>query len=208
MDMQSGPNEDLLNLLRFHKVVSEMLLVRVIDNFLSYVSELLALVFISKPETLRSSETVKFEEILQHTTMQDLIKHLTERRVERLSYQGMRDLQKDLTERLGFDLFLSPEDLSHAVRLIEDRNLIVHNRGIVNRTYQKRTGDSTIPVGNPMKKISITHIGKETEFLARSVVSMDERAAAKFGLDRVDADPSFVKRGILRRRTFGSEFEN
>lgn len=188
IDPQSEPTGEFRALFRFHKVVSEMLLVRVVDNFLSYVSELLALVFTSKPETLRSNETVKLEEILQYGTMEDLIQHITEKRVERLSYQGMRDLNKDLAERLGFELFLSPEDLSHAVRLVEDRNLIVHSRGIVNQTYHKRTADSTIPVGKPMELISIRRIRKETEFLARSVVSMDERAAAKFGLKRVETD--------------------
>src|SRR5260221_6988835 len=118
---------------RFGRFVIEMMLVRGADNFLTYVSELLALVFTSRPETLKSGETVRLDEILQHSTMDDLVKRLAERRVERLSYQGMRDLQKDLSEKLSFELFPSPESLVRAVRVIEIRNLLVHNRGIVNR---------------------------------------------------------------------------
>jgi hypothetical protein len=135
------PKQGLANVKRFARFVMEMILVRGTDNFLTYISELLALVFTGRPETLKSGETVKLEEILQYSTMPDLVHHLAERRVERLSYQGMRDLQKDLAERLNIEIFLSDESLSRAVRIIETRNLVVHNRGILNRTFQTKAND-------------------------------------------------------------------
>jgi hypothetical protein len=180
----SGPGQGILQLIRFGRVVMEMLLVRATDNFLTYVSELLALVFTTRPETLKSTETVRLEEILQYSTMEDLVQHLAERRVERLSYQGMRDLQKDLADRLGFELFVSAESLSHAIRIIEVRNLIVHNRGIVHRLFQTRTGDSKVVVGSPVEVNMQNTMVDDLNFLANSVVEMDERAAVKFGLHR------------------------
>ncbi len=177
------PRKGEAHLKRFARFVMEMMLVRGTDNFLSYVSELLALVFTSRPETLKSGETVKLDEILQHSTMDDLVKRLAERRVERLSYQGMKDLQKDLAEKLNFELFPLSESLSRAVRIIEVRNLLVHNRGIVNRTFQSRTGDSSVAIGT-LFELSPHAVISDLNFLAKSVLDVDERAAVKFGVHR------------------------
>jgi hypothetical protein len=182
------------NLKKFARFVMEMMVVRGADNFLTYVSEILALVFTSRPETLKSGETVKLEEILQHTTMDDLVKRLAERRVERLSYQGMKDLQKDLAEKLNFEIFPSSELLSRAVRIIEIRNLLVHNRGFVNRTFLTRTGDSSLTIGTPFKLSPHTVIS-ELDFIARSVLDIDERAALKFGLPRFKSESKVPNRG-------------
>jgi hypothetical protein len=177
------PRAGEANIKRFARFVCEMMLVRGTDNFLAYVSELLALVFTSRPETLKSAETVKLEEILQHPTMDDLVKRLAERRVERLSYQGMKDLQKDLAEKLNFEIFPSPEPFSRAVRIIEIRNLLVHNRGVVNRTFQTRTDDSSLAIGS-LFELRPRSVVSDLDFLAKSVLDIDERAASKFGLAR------------------------
>jgi hypothetical protein len=166
----------------------EMMLVRGTDNFLTYLSELLALVFTSRPETLKSAETVRLEDILKHATMDDLVKRLAERRVERLSYQGMKDLQKDLAEKLNFEIFPSPEPLSRAVRIIEIRNLFVHNRGIVNRTFQARTGDSPLAIGS-LFELRPHPLISDLDFLAHFVLDIDKRASVKFGLARSKPEP-------------------
>ena len=185
-ELLSEPRTGQAYIKRFARFVMEMMLVRGTDNFLTYVSELLALIFTERPETLKSAETVKLEEILQHPTMSDLIKRLAERRVERLSYQGMRDLQKDLTEKLSFEIFSSSEALGQAVQIIEIRNLLVHNRGIVNKTFQTRTGDSSLRVGS-LFSLSPHSVIADLDFLAKSVLDEDERAALKFNLARSKA---------------------
>lgn len=181
--MLAAPKRGQAYLQKFGRFVLEMMLVRGTDNFLTYLSQLLALIFTERPETLKSSETVKVEEVLQHPSMDDLLKWLTTRRVERLSYQGMRELQKDLTDKLGMELFTSDEAVSRAVRIIEIRNIFVHNRGLVNQTFQTRTGDTSRKIDSPVQ-LSPHEIISELEFLARTVLDIDERAALKFGLPR------------------------
>lgn len=182
-ELLGEPKMGEINIRKFARFVCEMMLVRGTDNFLTYVSELLALIFTTRPETLRSAETVKLEEILEHGTMDDLVKRLAERRVERLSYQGMKDLQKDLAEKLDFEIFPSFERLSRAIRIIEIRNLLVHNRGIVNRIFQVKTGDSSLAIGS-LFKLRPHPLIDDLDFLAKSVLDIDERASLKFGLAR------------------------
>jgi hypothetical protein len=68
--------------------------------------------------------------ILEHAAMDDLLASLVERRVNDLSFKGIRALADYLSDRLAFDLFDSQDDLQRAVRIVEIRNLIAHNRGL------------------------------------------------------------------------------
>ncbi|MFQ5777091.1 MAG: hypothetical protein ACE5IP_03700 [Terriglobia bacterium] len=159
----------------------------VVDNYLSYVSELLALIFRTRPETLRSGEKEKLDEILAYSTMEDLISALAEKRVNHLSYQGMEELSKNLSRGLGLELFPEADDMARAVLIIETRNLIVHNRGIINeRSLSKapnipgKIGDS-IDFADPYMKQKLF---LDIQFLAHSVADVEQRACVKFDLPR------------------------
>ncbi len=154
-----------------------------VDNFLVYLADLLALIFRTRPETLRSSETVRLDVVLHHQTMDDLIADLAERRVHQLSYQGMQDLNQYVADRLGFELFTTDETLSHAVRLIEIRNLFVHNRGVVNRAFASRAPDFKTQLGQRIE-LEFNFSTVEGRFLFNSAVDIDQRAADKFGLPK------------------------
>lgn len=169
---------------RFTHLIFEMLVTRAVDSYLTYVSDLLSTVFRARPEMLRSNEQVRVEFVLQHGTMDDLVNALAERRVERLAFAGMRELASNLRDALGFDLFASDDELEHAVRVIEDRNLIVHNRAVVNRTYVRRVPDADTGVGERLT-FEFEGVFRDIEFLAEAAVHADARAATKWGLPRV-----------------------
>lgn len=158
----------------------QMMLCRSVDNFLTYLSELLSVIFRTRPEMLKSNETTRLDLILQFKKMDDLISALVEKRVTDLAYQGMRDLSKDLSRKIGFDLFEREEDLARAVRIIEVRNLIVHNRAIVNRLFLSRLPDFTASLGDRVDLES--RAVDDIEFLDSSVSDIDRRAVEKFGL--------------------------
>lgn len=163
--------------------ILEMIFSRAVENFLTFTSELMAAIYTTRPTTLRTSETITVEEVLSHGAMDDLIQFLTERKVERLSYKGMQDLRSYLNERLNFDLFPDPDCLSRAVRIVETRNLITHNRGVVNRTFLRKTGDTSLKIGIPVP-FDPVQVLVDVEFLAVSATDIDERAASKFTLRR------------------------
>lgn len=169
---------------RFSQLVFEMLVTRAVDSYLTYISDLLSTVFRSRPEMLRSNEQVRIEFVLQHSTMNELTNALAERRVERLSYAGMKELAQNLREALGFKLFDSKDDLTRAVRIVEDRNLIVHNRAIVNRTYLRRVPDAATALGDRLT-LDFDSVFGDVEFLADAAIRADARAAAKWALPQL-----------------------
>jgi len=165
----------------YRQLLLQLVVSRGGDQFLTYVSELLAMIFRTRPETLRSNEQVRLDVVLQHNAMEDLVADLAERRVQALSYQGMRDLSAWLEERLGLKLFDRSDDLSRAVRVVELRNLIAHNRAVVNQVFLKRVPDHASPVG-AIVKFKVDDVLDDLEFLARAVRDIEERAVSKFGL--------------------------
>jgi hypothetical protein len=98
----------------------------------------------------------------------------------------MRDLSAYLSQHLGFDLFVGAESLDHAILLVESRNIIVHNRGIVNEIFRSRVPNTIAVVDQPL--VLDTHqIFGDLEFFALSVTDADARAVEKFGLPVVPA---------------------
>jgi hypothetical protein len=56
---------------RHERLIAEMLLCRQVDNFLTYLAELMSLVFHHRPEMLRSDEKVSAKDVLNHQTIGD-----------------------------------------------------------------------------------------------------------------------------------------
>src|SRR5260370_37827463 len=49
-----------------------------------------------------------------------------------LSFKGMMELHNNLQKRFKFTLFERPDELERVAVLVEKRNLVEHNRGVVN----------------------------------------------------------------------------
>ncbi len=78
-------------------------------------------------------------------------------------------------------MFPSPEGLDRAIRLIELRNIIVHNRGVVSNVFKQRLPEYPLEVGERVE-FDFQEILREGIFLAKSVDLIDKISVAKFGL--------------------------
>jgi hypothetical protein len=179
---------------------TQMIFARFVDSFLTFVSDLIALIYRTKPEALRSREQVRLEEVLRHPTMEALVESFVERKVHELSYQGMANLSTTLEKELGFSLFAQPEDLKRAVLLIEQRNLIAHARGVVNEIFLQRVPNSIYREGETIKMDAIT-LTQDLLFLAKAIAELDVRAVAKFGIGPSREKPTPKQRNGEKRST-------
>jgi hypothetical protein len=181
-------------------LILQMILCRTVDNFLTYLTDLLVLIFRARPETMRSKETEMLKDVLQFSEMSDLVSYLADKRVMKLAFQSFDDLAKDVEKRTGLPISTDHDTLRYIAIAIEIRNLIVHNRGRVNRRFQDR-----------MKKLDPTAtqeaIGHEFVYSYRGILeliqqlesavrNLDPRAATKSGLPlpckRADVLPTRV----------------
>lgn len=122
----------------FFRICDEIWHCRNVDAFERYLSAMLFDVFTQRPETLRSSEQVRISDVLECGDMAEVVRKLAERKVHSLMYQNFDDLTAYLREKLGVPIGKDAA-LSATCEGIEVRNIIVHNGGIVNSVFLRRT---------------------------------------------------------------------
>ncbi len=125
---------------------------RIVDNFLTCVSQTVAAIFVAKPETMRTTEQVSIEFVLSYRSMDDLVQALAEERVNRLAYKGMKELHADLEKRLGLTLFPEQGDLARAIEGIEIRNLIVHSGGVISKAAELYSKAALATASDPIAR--------------------------------------------------------
>ncbi len=162
-------------------LLNEIMLSRTADNFLSYLSDLLSMIYKARPEMMKSNEKESLEFILQYQTMDELRGAIAERKVERLAYLGLRDLDAQLEGHMGFKLFEDPVEAYRAALVVEFRNLLTHNRGVVSPLSGRRFTQLTPLVGTRLKFTS-EEIRDWRKALEHAVFDIDSRAAQKFAL--------------------------
>jgi hypothetical protein len=162
------------------RLINEMLVCRVVDNFLAYIVGLLTEIFKQRPEALRSKETVTWEFVLGFDDTTALRHALAELKVDRLAYSGVEELAKKLEGDMNLELF-TPEEPPKAARAVEVRNLIVHNRGRVNVRSAKKAPELAPLVGQYLE-LSDSDVISMLQFLHGVVRRTDSIAIRKFGI--------------------------
>ena len=168
----------------YFPLLCEMELCRAVDGYLLYIAELLSLIYEKHPNTLKSDDKITFQFVLQHQTMEELIRALVEHRVHQLAYKGMRELNAYIVKGLGLELYGMDEQMDNAIRIIETRNLLVHNGGVVNGIFKQRLPNSPATVGERIT-VHAQEVALDIATLAGLATVIDERAVAKFSLPTI-----------------------
>ena len=172
--------------LRYHsRRLWEMLYIRAVDNYQTYLADLLGLVFRNNPETLRTEATERLDFILAHESMDDLIDSLAEKRVRTLTYRSIEDLADDLRSRYSFELFETPAQQRKVELIIANRNAFVHNRAIANSVYLTVAKRTDVKVGEQIP-LRYDLLWEHWLALCRVAKETDARAVEKFHLPVVD----------------------
>jgi hypothetical protein len=125
----------------------ELCYCRIVELFVNYLGDTLVYLFQNRPQMLKSNDKIDVDFILEHTTFEDLINSLIERKVIELSFKGMDTLAKYFTDRLKLTIFTTDSDLRTAILAAEVRNLFIHNQGLVNRHFMERVPFFTCSLG-------------------------------------------------------------
>jgi hypothetical protein len=182
-DARSGPVHEMKEHTQY---LSQMTFCRGVDSFLVYVTNLLTMIFEARPEILKSKQqTVSVDFVLEHLAAEDLIQALVERKVNELSYLGMKDVADFFQRKLHLPLFAEEADLIKATIYVDMRNLITHNRGIVNRIFKQRQPAIPAEIGTQIEFEDGRKVAEILGFLVYCARELDARAAPKFDLETV-----------------------
>jgi len=144
----------------------EMFLARTVDNFQCYIVDLVREVLHLKPEILTNSQpSISMETLLNFSSKEEVVHHVIEKKVNSLAYQGFNELQDWCTER-GIPIIPPAGKQYDLAEIIATRNIIVHNRGLVDEKYLK-------VVTNPSFKLGECRSLESTDFYDVSLVMGD-----------------------------------
>lgn len=170
---------------RFGVQISANMTTTTVNAFQRYFSELIQCVAIKKPDILRSSQTIRIEEVLNFTRHRDIVTYLIDRKVNEISYGGLREMEAHFKDRLGVDMFDAESSRAMMTLFVECRNTIVHNGGIVDDYFLRKAG----PEGSLFKKGQQCHLNFDrfNQLSANAIrisLAIDAAVSKKFRLVR------------------------
>lgn len=163
-------------------VLGEMLFTRGVNSFLTYLADLMTLIYEKYPKKLPSKKQATYDFCIEHHLAGDLISALAEKTVTELTRGSLGDLAKYFADQLDLVLFTKDADLEKVKLCVDIRNVVTHNRGIVNRFFIQRNPrfanviDKRIRLGEDDWHEMLGTLG----YCARQ---LDLRAIKKFGLE-------------------------
>ncbi|SRR6266576_693745 len=168
-------------------VLGEMLFCRDVNSFLTYLADLTTLIYEKYPKKLPSNKQATYRFCIEHHLAGDLISAFAEETVIELTHQSLDHLAKYFKKKLDLVLFTKDSDLESARLCVDIRNVITHNRGIVNRFLIQRNPrfaddlGKRIVLGEEESREMLSTLG----YCARH---LDLRAIEKFRLQTIEPE--------------------
>ncbi len=177
--------DKLFDMMFYERHFTQMAYSRAIDNFISYFKDILAEVVIKRPQVLKSKDQERLDFILSHHNMADLLKSISERKIEELFYKGISEIEKFFEERLGIKIFKDLETKKTINMLIKQRNLIVHNRGRISKDFVEEFPELNFEAGLFLV-FDYEEISGSNLYLSNFLIEIDTEIADKFDLELIN----------------------
>lgn len=116
---------------------AEMALVYLVTRLEAFLKDYLAEYLLQDARRLRSGTTLTYEQAISFSSMAALRRALADREAERLGYGSIDDVAQGMEKR--FNVRLSEFPSWKQIReIVYRRNLLVHNKGMVNDVYRSK----------------------------------------------------------------------
>lgn len=185
--LKTETTDKLLESSFYERHFSQMAFSRSIDNLITYFKDILAEVVIKEPRILKSKEHERLDFILDYHRMEDLIKAISEKKIEELFYKGINDIESFFEDRLKIQIFKDDDAKKTINKLIKQRNIIVHNRGKISKEFAKEFPEFSSYLGQYIT-FSYKDISRINLYLNNYLVELDLMIASKYKLDLLNND--------------------
>lgn len=179
---------------RFHEAAfSEMTFCRAVDLFSIFLDDLLLFILKSQPQSLKSNEKLTTEEVISCSNMSDVLDMIAQKKVREISYKSIKDRLIYFDENLGFNLDLTSNHIKDIILLHECRNLLVHNRGVVNSVFRRKVGECTLQEGDAIE-VDTELFSTSVQCLSNAVKTIDRDITKKIPASKVFfSEDDFIK---------------
>ena len=161
------------------KVLSRILFSSIVDNFETYLSDILFEIYLAKPETLKSEQMVKVEDVLNCTDIQEFITFWAKQKIGKLQKGSVKGFIADNKQIKDLNV-ISNTIQDDIEKILQIRHLYSHRNGIVDDKFLKY-----FPIGysyGSEHQMSIDEILYKVEYLSNIIDQIDKGTILKYSL--------------------------
>lgn len=118
------------------KVLGRILYSSVVDNFETYLSDILFEIYLAKPDTLKSEQMVKVEDVLNCSDIQEFITFWAKQKIGKLQKGSVKGFIADNKQIKDLNVISKPVQ-EEIERILQIRHLYSHRNGIVDDKFLK-----------------------------------------------------------------------
>lgn len=161
------------------KILARILFSSFVDNFETYLSDLLYEIFLAKPETLKSSQMVKIEEVLSCSDLEEFTKYWAKQKLSKLQKGSVKGFTKENKQIRDLGV-LGTSEQDEIEKILQIRHLYSHRNGIVDEKFlQYFSGQFS---ANSEHQMAISEICDKLSYLADIANRIDLAAIKKYQL--------------------------
>ena len=161
------------------KILTRILFSSFVDNFETYLSDLLYEIFLANPKTLKTQQQVTLEEVLKCSDLQEFVIYWAKERISKLqkgSVKGFIQENKQISQLSAID----ESEQSEIEKILQIRHLYSHRNGTVDEKFlQYFNGEFTL---NSEHQMPISGICDKLCYLAKITDKIDSAAKTKYKL--------------------------
>lgn len=161
------------------KVLSRILFSSVVDNFETYLSDILFEIYLAKPETLKSDQMVKVEDVLNCSDIQEFVTFWAKQKIGKLQKGSVKGFIADNKQIKDLNV-IDANEQNEIEKILQVRHLYSHRNGVIDDKFLKY-----FPTGYSYgieHQMSIDEILDKIVYLTDTVNRIDNTAIQKYSL--------------------------
>ena len=165
------------------KILTRILFSSFVDNFETYLSDLLYEIFLANPATLKTNEQVSIEKVLKCSDLQEFVEYWAKEKLGKLQKGSVKGFIKENKQIRDLGV-LDESEQNKIEKVLQIRHLYSHRNGSVDEKFlQYFAGKFTL---NSEHQMSISEICDTLCYLAEVTDQIDSAATAKYKLAQIN----------------------
>lgn len=183
--MQTKPGNRLKKLRQHSQEFIEMIYSRQVDNFQTYIVNLVREILKVKPNILHNNHpSISIAQLLEVESKDALISEVIESKVSSLANKGFENIEEWCIAS-GIPLTVDRDLKGKLKEFIATRNIIVHNRCIVDEKYLRVVPYSKYEKGS-LRKLDVDDLYDAINIFSEIVTHTDKKSIEKFNLEKAE----------------------
>lgn len=161
------------------KILSRIIFSSIVDNFETYLSDILFEIYLANPETLKSEQMVKVEDVLNCSDIQEFIVFWATQKIGKLQKGSVKGFIAENKQIRDLNI-ISNQVQKDIEQILQIRHLYSHRNGIVDDKFIKYFPLGYC-VGNE-HQMSIDDVLDQIDYLSNIIDQIDKASIRKYSL--------------------------